>query len=147
MPSMLWCSATQKRVKPSRSTCCASASELRRASAGVPSSRTGARSRVEKRTLSSADISCTLCEVTEGRPRGTPDDAGAATRGGKVSAYQLRGSAGGAALLAGAGQQGALLVVEARPGTEADRPADQPVARAGAKFGVFEGQPAVALQA
>src|SRR3989344_2108476 len=56
MPSMLWCSATQKRWKPSPSTCRASARALCSAWAGVPSSRIGARSRAEKRVWAMRDI-------------------------------------------------------------------------------------------
>src|SRR5580700_6795102 len=49
IPGMLWCSASQKRVNPHRSACCARSAVFRYASAIVPPVRTGAKSRMENR--------------------------------------------------------------------------------------------------
>lgn len=48
MPSMLWCSASQKRLKPRRSTWRARSRELCRASATLPPVRTGTRSSMDR---------------------------------------------------------------------------------------------------
>src|SRR5690606_27557709 len=53
MPSMLWCSATQKRVKPAASAQRASARALPSASPGVPPTLIGARSSTEMATVAS----------------------------------------------------------------------------------------------
>src|SRR5690349_5634914 len=50
---MLWCSATQYRVKPRRSAACASATVAASASEVDWSVRTGTRSRTERRTMAS----------------------------------------------------------------------------------------------
>ena len=49
IPGMLWCSASQNRVKPHLSACWARSTVFRKASTTVPPSRTGARSRIENR--------------------------------------------------------------------------------------------------
>jgi len=48
MPGMLWCSASQKRLYPHRSACCARSTALRNACAASPPSTMGARSRTER---------------------------------------------------------------------------------------------------
>src|SRR4051812_23917806 len=54
-PGMPWCSATQRRRYPQRSTCCARSSDRWSAWAGSPPSMTGARSRTEYGTMSGLD--------------------------------------------------------------------------------------------
>src|SRR5947209_2528149 len=51
IPGMLWCSASQKRVNPHPSACCARSTVFRYASAIVPPVRTAARSRIENRGI------------------------------------------------------------------------------------------------
>src|SRR5690606_4000417 len=47
MPLMLWCSASQYRLKPNASACCAVRSAMASASATVPPSRTATRSSMD----------------------------------------------------------------------------------------------------
>src|SRR5580658_7048615 len=63
MPGMLWCSATQNRRYPSRSTCWARSTVARSASPAFPPSGTGARSRTESGTCSAPKVraSSTTC--------------------------------------------------------------------------------------
>jgi hypothetical protein len=50
IPLELWCSATQKRLYPQRSACCARSIELRSAVATSEPATIGARSRIENGT-------------------------------------------------------------------------------------------------
>src|SRR5258707_4588 len=88
MPTVLWCSASQKRLYPQSSACRARSRELCSASAGVAPSVTNARSRIEKggtrlscRVVRSIENSCRQIAVEQIRqpvPKGgltSPDAA------------------------------------------------------------------------
>src|SRR3954447_10721503 len=56
MPVMLWCSATQYRVYPSRSACRARSRLLWSASRGVEPARIGTRSRTDRGTIQASPV-------------------------------------------------------------------------------------------